>query len=204
MSDDVEVLGQSTKYDGYVRVENVELRHRLLSGDMGGPVKRDLVRVGRAVGVVPYDPVRDEVVFVRQFRIGVWGAGQPPWLVESVAGVIDDGEDAETAARRETEEETGCILSDLHFVCEYFTSPGLISEHVRLYCGITDTSNTGGRYGLADEGEDIDAFAKPWCEAWKDVEDGRIQDAKLLLILNWLSQKKDSLIHCSQTRKEPV
>jgi len=53
---------------------------------------RELVRAKHAAGILPYDPVRNEVVFVRQFRIGVWGSGEPPWLIESVAGVIDEGE----------------------------------------------------------------------------------------------------------------
>jgi ADP-ribose pyrophosphatase len=204
MSDDVEILDQTTKYDGYVGVDHVRLRHRLFSGGLGAPIDRDLIRGNKAVGILPYDPIRDEVVFVRQFRIGVWGAGEPPWLVESVAGIIDDGEDPETTARRETIEETGCAVSDLHFVCEYFSSPGIITEHVKLYCGITDTAGAGGNHGLVHEGEDIEAIVKPWDEAWEDVQTGKLFDAKLLLIMMWLSQKKESLLHGSQNRKEPV
>lgn len=204
MSDDVEILDQTTKYEGYVRVDSVKLRHGLLSGGLGTPIERDLIRVHTAVGVLPYDPVRDEVVLIRQFRIGVWGAGEPPWLVESVAGVIDDGEDPETTARRETIEETGCTVGDLHYVCEFFSSPGLITERIKLYCGITDTAGAGGNHGLAHEGEDIETFVKPWDEAWKEVQMGKIYDAKLLLIMMWLSQKKEFIIRGSQNRKEPV
>lgn len=204
MNNDVEILDQTTRYEGYVRVENIKLRHGQFSGDLGIPIVRDLIRVHTAVGVLPYDPVRDEVVFVRQFRIGVWGAGAPPWLVESVAGVIDDGEDPETTARRETLEETGCTLGELYYVGEYYPSPGLITERIKLFCGITDTTDAGGNHGLAHEGEDIEAIVKPWDEAWDDVQTGKLNDAKLLLILMWLSQKKESLFGCSQNPKEPV
>jgi ADP-ribose pyrophosphatase len=204
MSDDVEILERTTKYESHIGVDKVRLRHRQLSGDMGIPIERDLVRVPTAVGILPYDPTRDEVVLVRQFRVGVWGAGEPPWLVESVAGVIDHGEDAETTARRETMEETGCTLGELHFVCEYFSCPGIITERVKLYCGITDTASAGGNHGLAHEGEDIEAFVQPWNEAWKNVQNGQFLDAKLLLIMMWLSQKKESLLHGSQNPKEPV
>ena len=204
MSDDVEILDQRTNYEGYLRVDNVHLRHRLNSGELGPPLVRDLVRAKQAIGILPYDPVRDEVVFVRQFRIGVWGAGEPPWLIECVAGVIDEGEEPETTARRETKEETGCTVSDLHNVCEYYPSPGILSERIKLFCGIIDTSTAGGVHGLAQEGEDIESIVKPWEEAWDDVQTGKLYDAKLLLIMMWLSQKKESLLHGSQTRKEPV
>lgn len=204
MSTDVEIQDRTTEYDGYVHVENITLKHRLFSGGMGSAVRRDLVRVNEAVGIVPYDPVRDELVLIRQFRIGVWGAGASPWLVESVAGVIDEGEDPKETARRETLEETGCTVTDLHYVCEYFPSPGVITENIKLYCGITDTTNAGGVHGLAHEGEDIEAFVKPWAEAWQDLQSGRLHDAKLLLILMWLSQKRESLLTGSQTSEEPV
>ena len=98
----------------------------------------------------------------------------------------DGGEPPETTARRETMEEAGCTVSYLHFVCENFSSPGLITEHVKLYCGITDTEGAGGIHGLEHEGEDIEAFVKPWHEAWEDVLTNTIYDAKLLLILMWL------------------
>jgi len=204
MSDDVEILDRTTKYEGYVRIDSIRLRHRLFSGGLGAPIRRDMIRVHTAVGVLPYDPVRDEVVFIRQFRIGVWGAGEPPWLVEAVAGVIDDGEDPETAARRETIEESGCTVGDLHYVCEFFPSPGLITERIKLYCGITDTAGAGGNHGLAHEGEDIEVLIKTWDEAWEEVQTGRIYDAKLLLAMMWLSQKRESIVHYSQNPKEAV
>ncbi len=64
MSGDVEILDETTKYDGYVRVDRVKLRHRLFSGALGAPIERDLIRANAAVGILPYDPVRDEVVQV--------------------------------------------------------------------------------------------------------------------------------------------
>lgn len=204
MSDDIEILDLTNEYDGYVSVDRITLRHRVSSGGLGEPVRRDLVRVPAAVGVLPYDPARDEVVLVRQFRIGVWGANGPAWLVECTAGVIDPGEDPEATARRETVEETGCSLSDLHFVCDYYPSPGVITERIRLYCGITNTAGAGGNHGLVHEGEDIEAFVKPWNEVWNEVQAGRIYDAKLLLTIMWLSQKKEFLRRYSQNPKDPV
>jgi len=204
MSDDIDLLDRTTEYDGYVRVDRIRLRHPLLSGGVSAPLQRDLIQIPAAVGILPYDPFRDEVVLIRQFRVGVWGAGDKPWLVETVAGVIDDGEDAETTARREALEEAGCTIDDLHYVGEYYSSPGVITERIKLYCGITDTRETGGHHGLAHEGEDIEAFVKPWNEAWAEVQSGGFRDAKILITMMWLSQKKEFLLHYSQNRKEPV
>jgi len=101
-------------------------------------------------------------------------------------------------------EETGCMVSDPHYVSEYYPSPGILSERIKLFCGIIDSSTTGGIHGLANEGEDIETIVRLWEEAWEDVQTGKLLDAKLLLIMKWLSQKKESLLHGSQTHKEPV
>jgi len=191
--DDVEILQREVGYDGYLRVERVRLRHRLFAGGRSGPITRELVERGHAVGVLPYDPVRDEVVLIRQFRIGALAAGRDPWLVETVAGIIEDGEDAEDVARRETLEEAGCAVGELIPVCEYLASPGVMSETVTLYCGLTDAAGAGGIHGLDHEDEDIQAFVQPWASFWADVTAGRHADAKLLLAAMWLAREREEL-----------
>lgn len=194
MSKHVQVIERATMHDGYASVERVKLRHRLFAGGWSKPVTREVVRRGHAVGVLPYDPVRDEVVLIRQFRIGAWGDGRDPWLVETVAGIIDEGETAEQVARRETLEECGCTLSDLHRVCDYLASPGVMTECITLFCGITETAGAGGIHGLGDEGEDIQAFVAPFDEVWADIHAGRIVDAKLMLVMNWIGHNRESLV----------
>ena len=190
---DIEIIAQEEMWRGHTRLERIRLRHRLFGGGMGAEIVREVIDRGSAVAVLPYDPVRDEAVLIRQFRIGAWRAGDNPWLVETVAGLIEDGEAPEEVARRETQEETGCNIGALHPVCSYYSSQGLLSEFVHLYCGITDTGGAGGIFGLDHEGEDIEAFVVPWPQLLEDVEAGRHNDPKIMLAVRWLATRRDAL-----------
>lgn len=191
--DDVEIVERRVVYDGYARVEKLALRHRLRAGGWSRVLSREMVERGDAVAVLPYDPVRDAVLLVRQFRIGPWGAGRDPWLVETVAGIVDPGESTEEVSRREAVEEAGCSLGRLFPVCTYFASPGVLTETITLYVGLADLSAAGGIFGLDHEGEDIEAFVLSWDEAWSALQNGRILDHKAVVTLQWLALNRDRL-----------
>jgi ADP-ribose pyrophosphatase len=191
--DEVEIVARHVAYEGYTRIEELRLRHRRHDGGWSTVIERELIERGHAVAVLPYDPVHDEVVLIRQFRVGAYGAGRDPWLVEVVAGVIDPGETQEEVARRESVEEAGCIIGELIPICEFYASAGILSETVQLYVGITDTSAAGGIHGLEHEGEDIEAFVLGWDEAWKRVEERRFLDIKIVTALQWLALNRDAL-----------
>jgi ADP-ribose pyrophosphatase len=122
--DDVEILDTETLWKGFFRMDRVRLRHRLFAGGWGQPITREVFERGHAAALLPYDPVRDEVVLIEQFRAAAMTAGAEPWLVEIVAGIIEDGETAEDVARRETVEEAGCEVTDIVPVMDVFTTPG--------------------------------------------------------------------------------
>ncbi len=191
--DDIEIIAREDLWRGHTRLERIRLRHRLFAGGMGAEISREVVDRGSAVAVLPYDPERDEVVLIRQFRIGAWRRGDRPWLVETVAGLVEDGESPEDVARREAVEETGCEIGDLHRVCGYYSSQGLLTEYLHLYCGITDTTGAGGVFGLDHEGEDIEAFVVPWARVLEDVDAGRHNDPKIMLAVRWLATRRDTL-----------
>ena len=193
MSSDVELIERKNLSDRYLHLDRVTVKHRLFAGGWSAPVSREIIRRGHAVGVLPYDPVRDEVVLVKQFRVGPWQAEDDPWLIESVAGVIEADETAEEVARRESVEECGCILTGLHHVCDYYSSPGILDERVTLFCGITDTSNAGGIHGLDHEDEDIEAMVQSWTDVWAAYRAGSFTDPKIMLLLAWLSQNREML-----------
>ena len=113
MSSDVDLVERKNLSDGYLHVDRITVRHRLFAGGWSEPVTREIIRRGHAVGVLPYDPVRDEVVLIKQFRVGPWQAQDDPWLIETVAGVIEEGENAEDVAHRESVEESGCSLTEI-------------------------------------------------------------------------------------------
>ncbi len=182
-----EVIDKRTVFEGHFRIERYHLRHTLHAGGMSETLSRELFERGQVAAVLPVDPVRDEVILIEQFRIGPYAVGWDPWLLEGVAGIIEDGESPEDVARRETLEEAGCEITDLVPVMHYISSPGACSETVALYCGRVDASGAGGVHGLADEGEDIKVMVYPVAEAIGLLDSGRIVNAKTIIALQWLA-----------------
>lgn len=191
--DDVEIIESDTPFQGYFRIDRYRLRHRRHDGGWTGEIGREIFERGDAVAVVPYDPVRDEVVLLEQFRIGALAAGKAAWQIEIVAGIVEAGEAPEDVATRETHEESGHELQELIELYHYLVSPGGTSETVRVYCGIVDSSEAGGTHGLDEEEEDIRVFAVSFDEAWQMVEDGRIDNAPSLIGLQWLALNREPL-----------
>src|SRR5690606_40469080 len=140
-----------------------------------------------------YDPLRDEVVLIEQFRVGALDKKASPWLLELVAGLIEEGEQPEQVARREALEEADLSLDRLWPITEYFPSPGGSDERVHLYLGRCDSSAAGGVHGLAEEGEDIRVHVLSFAEAMAAAEDGRIDNAASLIALQWLALHREEL-----------
>ena len=189
----VDVIKIETVYDGYCRVERLRLRHRLFAGGMSAEIDREVVRRGNAVAVLPYDPVRDAVVLIEQFRIGPYVRGDTPWLSETVAGIVEDGEENEAVARREAREEAGVELGELVPVASYYASPGTMTEYIHIYCARVDAARAGGIHGLAGEGEDSRVIALPFAEALATLKDGRIESGHTLIALQWLALNHNDL-----------
>ena len=190
---DVEILERVEAYRGYFRVDRYRLRHRLHAGGWSGAMDREVFERGHAAAVLPYDPALDSVVFIEQFRIGAFAAGRPPWLLEIVAGIIEDGETAESVVRREAVEEAGCEIHELVPIADYLVSPGGTSETVVIFCGRVDASRVGGIHGKAEEHEDINVVAVPFAEARKRLDEGAVDNAAALIALQWLALNRDRL-----------
>ena len=123
--DDVEIVSRERAYDGFIPVDVLQLRHRLYAGGWSETMRRELALRPAAVGVLLYDPERDDLVMVKQFRTGVLDAvNHSPWLLEIVAGLADPGETPIDVAKREAREEANCEISEAVPICEYFNSPG--------------------------------------------------------------------------------
>jgi ADP-ribose pyrophosphatase len=187
MDDDIEILDKTTAFQGYFRVDRYRLRHRRFDDGWTRPFVREVFERGHAVALLPYDPARDEVVLVEQFRVGALAAGWKPWLLEGVAGIIEPGETPEEVARREAIEEAALKVTDLVLAHRYLVSPGGASETCTLYCGRADASGLHGAIrGVDDEHEHIRVHVLPRTEAWTRVADGRICNAAAVIALQWL------------------
>lgn len=188
-----EILEEKNCYQGFFRLEKYRLRHRLYDGGMSAPIERELFERGHAAAALLYDPGRDEVVILEQFRIGALEAEGGPWLYEIVAGMIDAGESAAAVVRREAVEEAGCPVLELEHICDYLVSPGGTSERISLYCAKVDAEGVGGIHGLDEEDEDIRVQSVPFAEAWQWLGEGRINSASPIIAMQWLAMHRERL-----------
>ena len=189
----VEIIAREIVYRGFFQLERYTLRHSLYAGGMSGALVRELLERGHAAAVLPYDPVRDEVVLIEQFRIGALDLPEGAWLREIVAGMIEPGETAEDVVRREAREEAGCEIQQLEFITRFLVSPGGSSEQISLYCGKVDSRHAGGLFGIAAEHEDIRATAVPSTEAMALLQQGSVPSATPLIALQWLAANRERL-----------
>ncbi len=190
-----EVLNKTVGYDGFFRMEKYRLRHELFQSGWSPDITRECLERGHAVAVLLYDPDHDQVVLLEQFRVGALDFPGGPWLLEIVAGIMDDpDESAEEVARRETVEEADCELLELLPICHYLVSPGGTSESITLFCGRVDATGVSGLRGLPEEHEDIRLHVVSRGEALELLYAGRINSAAPIIALQWLELNRPRLL----------
>ena len=176
-------------WKGFFSIEQYEFRHELFGGGWVDGVKRDIFERGNAVAVLLHDPKADTLLLVEQFRPGA--AVRNPddaWMIEIVAGIVEEGETREDVARRESMEEAGCTVNELEHIMDYYPSAGGSSEIISLYYAPVDLSQVQpGIRGLAHEHEDIRVSIVPRQEAMELLEQGRIQASLAIIALQWLA-----------------
>lgn len=190
---DVELSDKKQSYSHFFAVDDVTLKARQFDGSLSEPMDRAVFVTADAVTVLPYDPVRDRVLLIEQFRAATYVRGdQNPWSLEVIAGRQDPGESLEDAVHREAMEEAGLTLGALHKVASYYSSPGANTEYLNSYIGITDLPDgVEGIGGLESEAEDIRSFLVPFETLMGAVESGEAENAPLILSALWLAQKRD-------------
>jgi len=190
---DVRVLGEETAWSGYFSVRRLTLQHRCFAGGWSEPQVREVFDRGDAVGVLPYDPVTDSVVLIEQFRPGALRGNDSPWMLELIAGVVEQGESDAEVAHREAMEEAACELSELVPIATVLPSAGACSEQVRLFCGRVRSAGIGDVHGADQEGEDILVHAVSREDALQLVARDRIPNGHTLIALQWLQINGEAL-----------
>ena len=189
----IEVDQRETLFDSFLRVDRLKLRHSLFAGGWSELMTRELILRPRAVGVLLFDPAQQQVVLVRQIRVGMLDEGQNPWLLELVAGMVESGEEPIEVAARESLEEANTKPQDLLQICEYYNSPGISNERITLFCGRVDATQAGGIFGLDAEHEDIEVVVLSLAEALAKVASGEINNAMSIIALQWLQLNQPML-----------
>ena len=191
---DIEIVEAKIAFARHLRVDVVRFRHRLFAGGWSGERVFDVVRRGGAVAILLYDPDRDSVVMVEQFRLAALFAGGSPWQLECVAGLMEPDESAEQVAVRETREEANLeLIGPLLPIQRFMPATGSFDETVDLFCGRVDCTGAAGLYGAAEEQEDIRVVVKPVAEVEAMLDSGEIESSHSVICLYWLLRHRDRL-----------
>jgi ADP-ribose pyrophosphatase len=187
------VINKKSLYRGFFKLTGYELKHDLFEGGESPLLSRELLDRGNAAAVLPYDPVRDEVVLIEQFRIGAGDDPSGPWMIEIIAGLQEPDESAEQVIHREALEEAGCKLSNLVPLHKYYSSPGSSNEQIQIYFARTETAGLGGIHGIDEEGEDIRVHVISSDTAFNWLDQGRIDSALPIIALQWFRLNRDRI-----------
>ena len=185
----VVIEGRERLYDGFFKLDQVVLRHERFDGSMSGPRAVLNLERGDAVGVLLHDVERDTLIFTEQFRYAAYERTGQGWILDIVAGMMEEGERAEPVARREALEEAGYQLGKLEHIATFFVSPGGSSERINLFYAPVSASqrvSVGGGIGS----EDIRLVELSFDEAWARMENGHVCDAKSIVALQWLKLRR--------------
>lgn len=187
------IISDKLRYNGFFKVKVFTLKHDLFAGGESVLLSRELLDRGHAAAVLPYDPLRDEVVLIEQFRIGAGQDASGPWVIEIIAGLQEANETAEQVIHREAMEEAGCKVNSLIPVAHYYSSPGSSNEQIQIYFARTDSTNLGGIFGVDEEGEDIRVHVVSSATAFDWLAQGRIDSALPIIALQWFQLNRDKI-----------
>lgn len=181
------IIEKTNAFKGYYQIDQYLLQHTKFDGSWSNPFTREVFERGQSAALLPYDPIRDQFVLIEQFRAGPMAAGFDPWMLEIPAGIVENGEEPEDVALRETEEETGGIVTELIHVMDFFNSQGGCSEWTALYCGKVDASTIKKNAGLSHEHEDILTHVLPRKDVLDWLQEKKFNNATIIIALQWFS-----------------
>jgi nudix-type nucleoside diphosphatase (YffH/AdpP family) len=184
ISDRIRVKNVRLLSDDYGTLKNTTFEWRRANGGWQTQ-QRETYDRGNSASILPYNLKQRSVVLVRQFRYPTYVSGYDDLMIEAAAGALDD-DAPEVRIRAEAEEEIGYQLGEIKKIFEAFMSPGAITEKQHFFVAEYDPSmRIGDGGGNADEGEDIEVLELPIKEALTMIADGRIVDAKTIMLLQY-------------------
>lgn len=188
---DIEIKQKNLVHDGFFKVSEFRLRHRCFSGEWSPWLVREQIMRQDAAAILLVDLAQESLILVEQLRIGLIGDKErSPWLLEIVAGLLEEGEDPQETIRREALEEAHCTLGPLHQITEFYNSPGGFAEKTTLFCANVLQRNVKEAGGVQDEHEDIRIHVMPIQDVLLAYEKGEfLSSASTVIALQWLKDK---------------
>ena len=182
-------------YKGFFSVEEHDLSYRKFNNQQSSILTRSALISSDAVIVLPYDPVNDRILLIEQFRAGPYVKGdENPWVLEPIAGLIDEGETPESAGIREAQEEAHLEIKRLELVARSYPSPGISTEFFHQYIGIVELLDSSNLIaGLSSENEDIRSHIFEYEQFFEMIESGKVKVGPLILLGLWLSKNRNRL-----------
>jgi nudix-type nucleoside diphosphatase (YffH/AdpP family) len=186
----VEIESQRYLVQDVFRVEEAYLRFEKFDGTMSDTIRRLNFDRGDSVAVLVYNLDTKKLLLIEQFRYPTYHKG-PGWIIETIAGIVDEGEPPEETARREAHEETGLNVEKVELIASFYPSPGGCSEQIYLY--YVEISGEKAKYhkvgGLLAENENIRTLELSVEEVLEGIRKGEIRDAKTIMGIYWLENR---------------
>lgn len=186
----VTIRHQEIAHDGFRQVVNYDYHE----DESGLSARREIIKARHAIAVVAHDPDLGKLVMIRQFRLGAQLGTDKGFTVELAAGLIDQGEDAASAAERELLEETGLKARRLEPMCRFLTTPGMTDEVLHIYYAEVDARELANEAGHGDESEQTFPFLLTLDEAMEAVDNNAIYNGIVMLSLMWFSRHLDTYL----------
>jgi len=194
---DVKINNKELLLDSFCHVDCYHMQHKFFDGTWSQEYTRDLMVKPKVAAAIAYDPKKNVVVLIEQFRVGALQYNTNPWLIEIVAGIMDKAESHEELIRREMLEETGLEVEKLMPIYDYLVTPGCSTEKVKLFCAYVDSTKVQQFCGLKEENEDIKVHVLSTQDAFAAVRSGQINNSAAIIALQWLELNLGYKLACS-------
>ena len=185
MQSSYKINSKEKLHDGFFKLHKMNFNHKRFNGGWNKNVTREIFSGSHVASLLPYDPIKNKIILLEQFRAGVLKREINPIIKEIVAGMIDEGENPKEAAIRECKEETGCKVNKIIDIFSYYPAPGSSESYYHLFLG--EVESFEGERISGEEGENEDILARSYgVEEVKNLlKENKIINGLTLIALQW-------------------